>query len=80
MPGAFGPLHWLILLVIVFLLFGNRLPSVMRSLGQGVVEFKKGLAGIEDDIKNSTTKSEQQPSQPQVKEEVKQSEAEAVQR
>jgi sec-independent protein translocase protein TatA len=72
MPGAFGPFHWLILLAIVFLLFGNRLPSVMRSLGQGVVEFKKGLQGIEDDVKTSAGPSgriEEQPSKPQAKEE-----------
>jgi sec-independent protein translocase protein TatA len=31
--------------VIVLLLFGTRLPSVMRSLGVGVTEFKKGLKG-----------------------------------
>jgi sec-independent protein translocase protein TatA len=80
MGGAFGPLHWLILLVIVFLLFGNRLPSVMRSLGQGVVEFKKGLQGIEDDVKNSTNRIEDQPNKPPVKEEAKQAEAEPIQR
>ncbi len=47
--GAFGPFHWLILLVVVLLLFGNRLPSTMRSLGRGVVEFKKGREGIKDE-------------------------------
>jgi sec-independent protein translocase protein TatA len=31
------------------LLFGNRLPNVMRSLGQGVTEFKKGIEGIKED-------------------------------
>ncbi len=48
----FGLGHWelLIVAIIVLLLFGNRLPSVMRSLGRGVVEFKKGVSGIEDDI------------------------------
>jgi sec-independent protein translocase protein TatA len=50
-------MHWLIVAAIVFLLFGNRLPSVMRSLGQGVVEFKKGLQGIEDDVKSSANNS-----------------------
>jgi sec-independent protein translocase protein TatA len=44
-----GPWHLLIIAMIVLLLFGNRLPSVMRSLGEGVVEFKKGLQGIEED-------------------------------
>ena len=38
--------HLLIVLVIVLLLFGNRLPSVMRNLGRGVTEFKKGIEGI----------------------------------
>jgi sec-independent protein translocase protein TatA len=41
--------HWLILLFIVLLLFGNRLPSMMRSLGRGVTEFKKGLEGAGDE-------------------------------
>jgi sec-independent protein translocase protein TatA len=57
-PFAFftpGPFDMLIIAVIVLLLFGNRLPSVMRSLGQGVVEFKKGIEGVEDD-RDSTKK------------------------
>jgi Sec-independent protein translocase protein TatA len=45
----------------------------MRSLGQGVVEFKKGLQGIEDDVKTSagpsSSRIEEQPSKPQAKEE-----------
>ena len=78
--GAFGPFHWMILALIVLLLFGNRLPSVMRSLGQGVVEFKKGLQGIEDEVKNSANKIEEQPSKPQAKEEAKPSEVESAPR
>jgi sec-independent protein translocase protein TatA len=50
--GSFSLFHWLIIAAIVFLLFGNRLPNAMRSLGQGIAEFKKGLEGIED-LKNS---------------------------
>jgi sec-independent protein translocase protein TatA len=69
--GAFSVWHLLIFAFIALLLFGNRLPSVMRSLGQGVVEFKKGLAGIEDDVKNSVGKIEEQSARPQAKEEVK---------
>ena len=51
--GAPGPVELVIVVVILLLLFGNRLPSVMRSLGQGVVEFKKGVQGIEDDSEPS---------------------------
>ena len=43
-----GPMEFLIVGLIVLLLFGNRLPSVMRSLGQGMLEFKKGVQGIEE--------------------------------
>ena len=46
-PGHF---ELLILLALFLVLFGNRLPSVMRSLGRSIVEFKKGVQGIEDDI------------------------------
>jgi sec-independent protein translocase protein TatA len=49
--GSLSPLHLLVVAAIVFLLFGNRLPGAMRSLGQGVAEFKKGLQGIDDDLK-----------------------------
>ena len=52
-----GVQELLIIAFIVLILFGSRLPSVMRSLGQGVVEFKKGVQGIEDD-KDSPKNSE----------------------
>jgi sec-independent protein translocase protein TatA len=47
--GFGSPWHWLLIALIVFLLFGNRLPSVMRSLGEGIVEFKKGISEIKDE-------------------------------
>jgi sec-independent protein translocase protein TatA len=40
----------IVLLVIGVLLFGRRLPEVGRYLGKGIVEFKKGLHGLEDQI------------------------------
>lgn len=51
-----GPFEMLIIAVVVLLLFGNRLPSTMRSLGKGVVEFKKGIQGIEDDLDQAANK------------------------
>jgi sec-independent protein translocase protein TatA len=38
---------------VILLLFGNRLPSLMRSMGRSVVEFKKGVQGIEDDTEGT---------------------------
>ena len=37
--------HWelMALMVVVVLLFGHRLPSMMRSVGQGLKEFKVGM-------------------------------------
>lgn len=43
-----GPVQIIVVLLVVLLLFGSRLPGVARSLGQSIVEFKKGVKGIED--------------------------------
>jgi sec-independent protein translocase protein TatA len=51
-----GPTEILIVGAVVLLLFGNRLPSVMRSMGRSVVEFKKGVQGIEDDSEGAPPK------------------------
>jgi len=44
-----NPMEWMVIALIALLFFGNRLPSVMRSLGQGVTEFKKGIEGKPDE-------------------------------
>lgn len=49
-PGAPGPFEMMIIAGIALLLFGKRLPEVARSLGKGIVEFKKGVRGIEDEV------------------------------
>ena len=40
-----GPMEMFMVMLVVLLLFGNRLPSVMRSMGVGITEFKKGIKG-----------------------------------
>ncbi len=45
-----GPTEMIVIGVVGLLIFGNRLPEVGRGLGKGIIEFKKGLKGIEDDI------------------------------
>ena len=44
-----SPYDWMVIGLLAFLFFGNRLPTVMRSLGEGVTEFKKGMNGAGDD-------------------------------
>jgi sec-independent protein translocase protein TatA len=60
----FGPWEMMILAGVCLLFFGNRLPSVMRSLGKSVVEFKKGISGIEDDIDQAVTADKKAPPSP----------------
>ncbi len=50
---GFGfPGHWEIIIVggvVVLLFFGRRIPEVMRSLGKGFSQFKKGLRDSDDE-------------------------------
>ena len=48
-----GGTEMFVLLILGVLLFGKKLPEVGRSLGKGLVEFKKGLQGIEDEVQGS---------------------------
>jgi sec-independent protein translocase protein TatA len=44
--------EWLILLAIVLLLWGPaKLPDLARALGKSVSEFRKGVKGVQDDLK-----------------------------
>lgn len=61
MPGL-GEM--LVIGAIGLLLFGKRLPEVGRSLGKGIVEFKRGLKGIEDDIDDSAARPASKPEAP----------------
>jgi sec-independent protein translocase protein TatA len=45
-----GNWEWVVILIVALLLFGSRLPSVMRALGRSMGEFKKGAREIEDEI------------------------------
>ena len=65
-----GPLGWpeiLALGILGVLLFGRRLPEVGKNIGKGIVEFKKGLSGIEDDVNetnNNQPENQQRLSEP----------------
>lgn len=44
--GELSPIHWLVVLAIILLLFGGRkIPEMMRGLGEGIRSFKEGMSG-----------------------------------
>src|SRR5262249_34625051 len=66
--SIFGGQDWIVLLVlgfILFVIFGRRMPEVGRSLGKGIMEFKKGIKGLEDDAGDNYYSGNGQQQQPQ---------------
>ena len=57
----FGLGHWeiLIILLLIMIIFGaGKLPQIGAGLGQSIRNFKKGVAGVETEIKKETEKIE----------------------
>ena len=54
-PLLFGSLgFWeiaLIVLAIILLFGGKKIPELMRGLGTGVKSFKEGMKDVEEDVK-----------------------------
>jgi sec-independent protein translocase protein TatA len=53
MPGGW---EWFVILGIMLLLFGRRLPEIAKGVGRSIVEFKKGIKGVEDEIEEESSK------------------------
>ncbi len=45
-----GPIEWAIIGVVALLIFGRRLPEVARSVGKSIVEFKRGIRDVKDEV------------------------------
>jgi len=56
-----GFMEMAIILFVGVLIFGRKLPDVGRSLGKGIVEFKKGLRGLEDEVDTSVQRADTAP-------------------
>jgi sec-independent protein translocase protein TatA len=52
-----SPIQLAVVGLIALLLFGKRLPEVMRSLGKGITEFKKGMNGLEEEMHRGSNSS-----------------------
>ena len=47
-----GGMEWVLIAVVVLLLFGGKkIPELMKGLGKGISEFKKGKNEINKDLK-----------------------------
>jgi sec-independent protein translocase protein TatA len=47
-----GWLEIVIILGVLLLVFGKRLPEVMRNLGKGLTQFKRGMRDTVDELKD----------------------------
>ena len=56
-----GPYELIAIGVAAVLLFGRRLPEVGRSLGRGIVELKKGLRGVADEVTSAGEQEQEKP-------------------
>ena len=66
--GMPGTTELIIIAAVALLIFGRRLPDVARSIGKSIVEFKKGVRDVKDDVDvaskiepPTTNRLEQQP-------------------
>jgi sec-independent protein translocase protein TatA len=61
--GEFSAIHWLIVLLVVLLLFGGRkIPELARGLGEGIRSFREGMSGSHQ--QSTTTPPPAQPAAP----------------
>ena len=61
--GLPGGWEWAAILILGLLIFGRRLPEVGRSVGKSIVEFKKGIKGIEQEIEEESHRSSRSTAQ-----------------
>ena len=50
--------EWIVIAALGLLLFGKRLPEVGKGMGQAILQFKKGLKGVEDDVEAASNASD----------------------
>ena len=59
--GSIGYMEIIIILFVLLLVFGTRLPEVAKSLGRSLTQFKKGMREIEEEPPQKEEKEEKPP-------------------
>ena len=58
-PLIFGTWEIVLIVLVILLLFGGKkIPELMKGLGKGVKSFKEGMKEVEKDIEDAGTSSE----------------------
>lgn len=60
-----------IVLLVLLLFGGKKIPELMKGLGKGVRSFKQGMNEVEEDIKRPSENQQQQPTDQQVEQDGK---------
>ena len=60
--GFGSPMHWILLILVVVLLFGGgRVSTLMGDVAKGIKSFKKGMAEDDDDLTRPPPRLRNQP-------------------
>lgn len=54
MFGLPGGVETIVIALVALLLFGRRLPDVARSIGKSIVEFKRGMREVKDELDDAS--------------------------
>lgn len=57
--GGLRGWEWIIILIVILILFGgNKIPELMHGLGKGIRGFKDGLKEVSDEINSDNPESD----------------------
>ncbi|KAA0212280.1 hypothetical protein EDM80_09950 [bacterium] len=68
----------IVICVVALILFGGSLPMIAKNLGKSVVEFKKGIKDVKDDISEAASSDPKLENKPSREVNVEKSERETV--